>query len=171
MFSDVQREMGLSLSCNSESIKRQTYLYLLWRHWVWRSQECSASKKIQYLSYSLFIKSDTVIRKWSRTSGDTPCLSHCRSCPSTSRCVTWTLDPFPDRVSTLRDLDAFQIDQPSSCWWIVQYGNPSILRLGLKTDSLKRAGALALLRRLLKMNTIEVEGLDDYTEDEDKTWN
>ena len=38
----------------------------------------------------------------------------------------------------------------------------------IRPDSLQRAGALGLLRRLLAMDVVDAEGLDDWAEGEDK---
>ena len=97
---DVLREMDLSLSRSSQSMKTAN----MFRKY-----------SVQCLSSSMFNSCGSVLWKWSRTSRSTPCFPRCWSCPSTSRWMGWTLDPFPGRLSTLRDLDAFQNDE-STCW-------------------------------------------------------
>ena len=125
--------MVLSLSRRSESMEHQTDLCLICdaclivasmfrKH----STQCLSSNMLNYCG--------TVLWKWSRTSRNTHCFPCCGSCPSTPRWMGWPLDPFPGRLSTLRDLDAFQIDEltvwllPCGCHLFVGQLNVAILQ-------------------------------------------
>ena len=126
-FHDVLREMVRSSSRSSESMKTSNLS-------LFNLRFLSESRKHVPQVQCTMPVVQYVEQLWAHLEV-LQCCPCCGSCPSTSRWMGWTLDPFPGRLSALRDLDAFQIDEstfwlPSlwvSCCWTVECGNPWVL--------------------------------------------